>query len=106
MTLEKIRRRDGEIIPFDRKRIEHAIELACDAIAITDKSFIPDITDAVIVDLDRVTEKSSSIVSQPSRMSRISSNVNSSKLTISSSLRPTSSIEKSAKKNARRNMSA
>ncbi len=54
MTLEKIRRRDGEIIPFDRKRIEHAIELACDAIAITDKSFIPDITDAVIVDLDRV----------------------------------------------------
>lgn len=54
MTLEKIRRRDGEIIPFDRKRIEHAIELACDAIAITDKSFIPSVTDAVITDLDRV----------------------------------------------------
>lgn len=54
MTLEKIRRRDGEIIPFDRKRIEQAIELACDAIAITDKTFIPTVTDAVITDLDRV----------------------------------------------------
>jgi ribonucleoside-diphosphate reductase alpha chain len=54
MTLEKIRRRDGEIIPFDRKRIEHAIELACDAIAVTDKNFIPTVTDAVIADLDRV----------------------------------------------------
>lgn len=54
MTLEKIRRRDGEVIPFDRKRIEHAIELACDAIGQTDKSFIPTVTDAVITDLDRV----------------------------------------------------
>lgn len=54
MTLEKIRRRDGEIIPFDRKRIERAIELACDAIGQTDKAFIPTVTDAVIADLDRV----------------------------------------------------
>lgn len=54
MTLEKVRRRDGEIIPFDRKRIEHAIELACDAIGSTDKAFIPTVTDAVIADLDRV----------------------------------------------------
>lgn len=54
MTLEKVRRRDGEIIPFDRKRIEHAIELACDAIGQTDKSFIPTVTDAVLTDLDRV----------------------------------------------------
>lgn len=54
MTLEKVRRRDGEIIPFDRKRIENAIELACDAIGQTDKSFIPTVTDAVITDLDRV----------------------------------------------------
>jgi ribonucleoside-diphosphate reductase alpha chain len=54
MTLEKIRRRDGEVIPFDRSRIEHAIELACDAIAITDKTFIPTVTDAVIQDLERV----------------------------------------------------
>lgn len=54
MTLEKVRRRDGEIIPFDRKRIERAIELACDAIAETDKSFIPAVTDAVLADLDRV----------------------------------------------------
>ncbi|QQR78521.1 MAG: ribonucleoside-diphosphate reductase subunit alpha [Candidatus Moraniibacteriota bacterium] len=54
MAVEKIRRRDGEIIPFDRGRIEHAIELACDAIAITDKAFIPAVTDAVIQDMERV----------------------------------------------------
>lgn len=52
--VEKIRRRDGEIIPFDRKRIERAIELACDAIGMTDKSFIPTVTDAVIADIERV----------------------------------------------------
>ncbi|MFZ1627251.1 MAG: ATP cone domain-containing protein, partial [Candidatus Moraniibacteriota bacterium] len=54
MPVEKIRRRDGEIIPFDRHRIEHAIELACDAIAITDKTFIPTVTDEVIKDVERV----------------------------------------------------
>jgi len=54
MPIEKIRRRDGEIIPFDRKRIERAIELACDAIAVTDKAFIPDLTDEVIKDVERV----------------------------------------------------
>ncbi len=54
MPIEKIRRRDGEIIPFDRNRIERAIELACDAIAVTDKAFIPDLTDEVIKDVERV----------------------------------------------------
>ena len=54
MAVEKIRRRDGEIIPFDRTRIERAIELACDAIAITDKAFIPTVTDEVIKDIERV----------------------------------------------------
>ena len=54
MPIEKIRRRDGEIIPFDRKRSERAIELACDAIAVTDKAFIPDLTDEVIKDVERV----------------------------------------------------
>jgi len=54
MPIEKIRRRDGEIIPFDRQRIERAIELACDAIAVTDKAFIPVLTDEVIRDVERV----------------------------------------------------
>ncbi len=54
MPVEKIRRRDGEVIPFDRSRIEHAIELACDALAITDKAFIPELTDKVIQDIERV----------------------------------------------------
>lgn len=54
MTVEKIRRRDGEIIPFDRKRIERAIELACDAIGQTDKSFIAAVTDEVVKDLNNI----------------------------------------------------
>jgi ribonucleoside-diphosphate reductase alpha chain len=54
MPIEKIRRRDGEVIPFDRRRIERAIELACDAVAVTDKAFIPELTDEVIKDVERV----------------------------------------------------
>lgn len=54
MTVEKIRRRDGEIIPFERARIERAIELACDAIGMTDKSFIPKVTDEVVKDLNNI----------------------------------------------------
>lgn len=54
MTVEKIRRRDGEIIPFDRARIERAIELACDAIGMTEKSFIPAVTDEVVKDLNNI----------------------------------------------------
>jgi ribonucleoside-diphosphate reductase alpha chain len=54
MPVEKVRRRDGEVIPFDRARIERAIELACDAIGQTDKSFIPAITDEVVKDIERV----------------------------------------------------
>lgn len=54
MTVEKIRRRDGEIIPFERARIERAIELACDSIGMTDKSFIPTVTDEVVKDLDNI----------------------------------------------------
>ncbi|MFA9262322.1 MAG: ribonucleoside-diphosphate reductase subunit alpha [Undibacterium sp.] len=54
MTVEKIRRRDGEIIPFERARIERAIELACDSIGMTDKSFIPAVTDEVVKDLNNI----------------------------------------------------
>ncbi|MGK2848577.1 MAG: ribonucleoside-diphosphate reductase subunit alpha [Minisyncoccota bacterium] len=51
MALTQVKRRNGEIIAFDRMRIEHAIELACDAIGETDKAFIPMMTDAIVADL-------------------------------------------------------
>ncbi|MBP9751791.1 MAG: ribonucleoside-diphosphate reductase subunit alpha [Candidatus Moranbacteria bacterium] len=54
MPLTKIRRRDGEVVDFDRSRIENAIRLACDAIGETDKSFIPTLTDAVVRDAEHV----------------------------------------------------
>ncbi len=54
MAIEKILRRDGEIMPFNRVRIEHAITLACDAIGETDKAFIPELTDQIIADLEHV----------------------------------------------------
>ncbi|MEK7181695.1 MAG: ribonucleoside-diphosphate reductase subunit alpha [Patescibacteria group bacterium] len=54
MALDKIRRRDGEIVPFNRSRIEHALVLACEAIGETDKAFIPELTDVILADLDHV----------------------------------------------------
>ncbi len=51
MTLNQIKRRDGEVVAFDRSRIETAITLACDATGETEKEFIPKMTDAVIEDL-------------------------------------------------------
>ncbi|MEI9966469.1 MAG: ribonucleoside-diphosphate reductase subunit alpha [Candidatus Moraniibacteriota bacterium] len=54
MPIDKIRRRDGEIVPFNRTRIENAIALACEAIGEPDKEFIPGLTDDIIGDLDHV----------------------------------------------------
>ena len=54
MAIEKILRRDGELAPFNRSRIENAIALACDAIGETDKSFIPELTDLIIADIEHV----------------------------------------------------
>ncbi len=51
MTLDHIKRRDGEVVPFDRSRIESAITLACDATGETEKAFIPQMTDDVLSDL-------------------------------------------------------
>lgn len=51
MTLDHIKRRDGEVVAFDRSRIETAITLACDAIGETEKEFIPLMTDDIIEDL-------------------------------------------------------
>lgn len=51
MTLNQIKRRDGEIVPFDRARIESAIIAACDATGETEKDFVSKMTDDVITDL-------------------------------------------------------
>ncbi len=54
MALTQVRRRDGEIVDFDRSRIEKAITLACDATGESDRSFIPVVTDFIIKDLEHV----------------------------------------------------
>jgi len=51
MTIRNIRLRNGEIAPFDRSRIEAAIEAACGATGVTDKAFIPGLTDEIVADL-------------------------------------------------------
>ncbi|MFZ3032311.1 MAG: ribonucleoside-diphosphate reductase subunit alpha [Candidatus Moraniibacteriota bacterium] len=51
MTLDHIKRRDGEVVSFDRSRIETAITAACDATGVTEKEFIPKMTDDIIADL-------------------------------------------------------
>ena len=50
----KIRRRNDEIVDFDRSRIEQAIEAACVACGEPDRSFIPVVTDFIIKDIDHV----------------------------------------------------
>lgn len=54
MPLENIKSRFWEVIPFDRSRIERAIELACNAVGETERSFIPVITDFIVKDLEHV----------------------------------------------------
>lgn len=51
MTLNQIKRRDGEVVDFDRSRIETAIVAACDATGVVEKEFIPKMTDDIIADL-------------------------------------------------------
>lgn len=54
MAIDKIIRRDGEITTFSRSRIENAIELACDAIGESERSFIPELTDKIVADVEHV----------------------------------------------------
>ena len=54
MAISTIRKRDGEITPFDRTRIEDAILAASAAVNEADKSFVPVVTDFIIKDLDHV----------------------------------------------------
>lgn len=56
MTLSQVKRRDGEVVDFDRSRIEIAVGLACDAIGETDKGFIPMMTDDIIHELVHACE--------------------------------------------------
>jgi hypothetical protein len=51
MTLDSIRKRNNELVPFDRSRIENAIEQACIAIGHNDINFIPQITTEIILAL-------------------------------------------------------
>ncbi len=54
MPLLRIRKRNDEIVDFDRARIEEAIESACIACGEPDRSFIPVVTDFIVKDLDHV----------------------------------------------------
>ena len=51
MTLDSIRKRNNELVPFDRSRIEDAIEKACIAVGHNDVTFIPQLTTEIILDL-------------------------------------------------------
>ena len=54
MALIRIRKRNDEIVDFDRSRIEAAIEAACISCGEPDRTFIPVVTDFIIKDLDHV----------------------------------------------------
>ena len=54
MSLLKIRKRNDEIVDFDRTRIEAAIEAACIACGEPDRSFIPAVTDFIMKDAEHV----------------------------------------------------
>lgn len=56
MTIQHIQKRDGEIIPFDRTKIEGAIVQACDATGEGDKAFIPALVDEIVAELERHCE--------------------------------------------------
>tara|TARA_B100000508_G_scaffold60333_1_gene47300 strand:- start:339253 stop:342018 length:2766 start_codon:yes stop_codon:yes gene_type:complete len=52
-VLANIEKRDGRVVPFNRKRIEEAIEKACTAVAVDDVSFIPGLVDELLLNLER-----------------------------------------------------
>lgn len=54
MAISTIRKRDGEVVAFDRTRIKEAILAAATAVNEADKSFVPVVTDFIIRDLDHV----------------------------------------------------
>lgn len=56
MVIVQIQKRNGELIPFDRARIEKAVAHACEAAGERHQEFIPDLTDAVVAELERHCE--------------------------------------------------
>lgn len=54
MPVLQLRRRDGELVDFDRTRIENAIILAAEAVGEPDRSFVTVVTDFIVKDLDHV----------------------------------------------------
>lgn len=54
MAISKVKRRDGEVVEFERSRIESAIVLACDAVGVIEKEFIPKMTDEIVHDLSHL----------------------------------------------------
>lgn len=58
MPINQIRKRNGEIVNFDRTRIENAILQAATSVGELDTDFIPAITDEIIAELSRKYEDS------------------------------------------------
>lgn len=54
--ITRVRKRNGEIVPFDRSRIERAIGLAFDAVGDPDKHYVEQITDSVLYHLEYAHE--------------------------------------------------
>lgn len=58
MPINQIKKRNGEIVNFDRTRIENAILQAATSVGELDTDFIPAITDEIIAELSRKYENS------------------------------------------------
>ncbi len=54
--ISKIKKRNGELADFDRARIAHAVESACEAVGESEKSFIPTMIDYVEHDLKHMCD--------------------------------------------------
>lgn len=51
--LTNIEKRDGRVVPFNRKRIEEAIEKACAAVKQDDTSFVAPLVDELLINIER-----------------------------------------------------
>ncbi|XKT75140.1 MAG: ribonucleoside-diphosphate reductase subunit alpha [Patescibacteria group bacterium UBA2103] len=52
-VLANIEKRDGRVVPFNRRRIEEAIAKACTAVGVDDTSFISGLVDEMLINLER-----------------------------------------------------
>lgn len=62
MEIKVIRTRNWDIVNFERKRIETAIEKACEAVWLQDIAFIKPLTDKIVDDLDNATSDTSEYI--------------------------------------------